>query len=292
MLASAFFSTSASAYVRTQTCSRTGGTSAICAANQEPLLVYWPNPCILYYLNREGSADLPGPKGEVSFEVEQAVIDSFEAWNNTGCSGLGLRYGGLTCNDFAGKSEHPNLSQAQHTVVWREETWLDSSATIAVTLVNANRSTGVIQDADIEMNGVDFTFRNLNGPSDEFGVVDIRNVLTHEVGHFIGLDHEQDIMEATMAPNAPDGEVSKRDLHPDDIQGACDIYPFTGQACSWRTVNDDTCTLIYEGEASCAQAPSLAPTPMPSPTPDAPWLPFAPVLLGVGVGVYRRRHRG
>ena len=284
VLSGVCFGADAEAFVQTRTCSRAGDTSQICQPGQEPFPVYWADPCISYYINREGSDDLPAANGEISAEVEQAVIASFEAWNNTGCSSLGLRYGGLTCNDFTGKREHPNLARAQHVVTWRENIWDASSATIAVTLVNANTQTGIIEDADIQLNGVDFTFRNLGANSTEPGVVDIRNVLTHEVGHFIGLDHEQDIADATMAPYAPDGEIIKRDLHADDIQGACTIYPYTGQVCSWRTIDDTTCTLIYEGEASCAQAP--APT-----SPPVPWLPFVPILVGAGVGLGVRRRR-
>jgi MYXO-CTERM domain-containing protein len=52
----------------------------------------------------------------------------------------------------------------------------------------------------------------------------VRNTVTHEVGHFLGLDHTP-IEAATMFATAPRGETAKRDLHQDDIDGLCAIYP-------------------------------------------------------------------
>ena len=49
--------------------------------------------------------------------------------------------------------------------------------------------TGEILDADIEMNGGEFLFSNSRHPRDLH--YDVRNTLTHEVGHFLGLDEDQ-----------------------------------------------------------------------------------------------------
>lgn len=54
--------------------------------------------------------------------------------------------------------------------------------------------------------------------------IDVGNTVTHEVGHIVGLDHAPD-PDVTMAPTAAPGELSKRQLHPDDIAGVCAIYP-------------------------------------------------------------------
>ena len=82
-------------------------------------------------------------------------------------------------------------------------------------------ATGRIYDADIEFNDEFFAFVTDN-PTPGLSV-DIRNTLTHEVGHFIGLDHSS-LPDSTMYGAAAVGELHKRDLHPDDREGLCSIY--------------------------------------------------------------------
>jgi len=55
-------------------------------------------------------------------------------------------------------------------------------------------------------------------------MVDLENVMTHELGHYLGLAHST-VLDATMFASAEAGETIKRDLDPDDIEGLCTIYP-------------------------------------------------------------------
>ena len=91
----------ASAWVQTASCVPNGGQYA-CAPGEEPVYAHWPHRGIYYWINREGSADVaPGLDGEPSEALVQAVIDSFEAWNDPACSNLKLVYRGLTNADVA-----------------------------------------------------------------------------------------------------------------------------------------------------------------------------------------------
>jgi hypothetical protein len=81
---------------------------------------------------------------------------------------------------------------------------------------------GEIVDADIEVNGVWFKWKVLSAPDKVFA--DVANTLTHEAGHVVGLDHSTD-MNSVMYPTAKLGEISKRTLVQDDIDGVCAIYP-------------------------------------------------------------------
>jgi MYXO-CTERM domain-containing protein len=54
--------------------------------------------------------------------------------------------------------------------------------------------------------------------------MDLRNTLTHEVGHFVGLAHARD-PAATMDASTQMREVEKRTLAADDVDGVCAIYP-------------------------------------------------------------------
>jgi len=53
---------------------------------------------------------------------------------------------------------------------------------------------------------------------------DVRNTLTHEVGHLIGLDNSSD-PSVVMHGASQLGDVDKRTLKQDDIDGLCAIYP-------------------------------------------------------------------
>ena len=58
------------------------------------------------------------------------------------------------------------------------------------------------------------------------GPVDLQDVVTHELGHYLGMGHTtRDHPDATMFASATFGELQKRDLANDDIAGLCAAYP-------------------------------------------------------------------
>lgn len=134
--------------------------------------------------------------------------------------------------------------------------WEHPGGIIAVTTTTFNTTTGQLYDADIELNGVDYWFTTVDAPqctdpsnppsctrqsdcasgyrcfagaclADGCVRTDIQNTVTHESGHVLGLDHTP-VPDATMYASAPEGELSKRTLANDDIQGLCDMYPTGG----------------------------------------------------------------
>jgi hypothetical protein len=205
-------------FVQTMTCYPTGMFQ--CRPGETPLPVQWPQRRISYHINENGSADLH--TGLISDDLKESIIASFETWNEPGCSDLELDYRELTPRAEIGYQEGLGEDNI-NVVVWRDDDWpYGSYAAVALTTVTFRPSTGVIVDADIEMNGAMYTFTDTDNPAQ--AIVDVRNTLTHEVGHFIGLDHTNE-RDATMFGTAPPGELSKRILHPVDIAGLCHIYP-------------------------------------------------------------------
>jgi MYXO-CTERM domain-containing protein len=129
------------------------------------------------------------------------------------------------------------------------------AAALAVTSVTANKQTGVIRDADIEINALDHMWADLVAHPELLttggSIQDLQNALAHEMGHLIGLDHTcyqpssglprpldntgtpipdcdaapPDVVATTMFPSATAGDTQKRTLAPDDQQAVCDIYP-------------------------------------------------------------------
>lgn len=142
-----------------------------------------------------------------------------------------------------------------------------------------SRACGEIVEADVEVNASkDFAWADLS-VTDDPGLQDLQNALTHELGHFIGLDHtcllarlvdpttglpiepvdntgakvplctpevSVTIREATMFPSAQPGDVTKRTLSADDRLGLCEIYP--------KGTTPQHCGLGSSGGA-CAIAP-------------------------------------
>jgi hypothetical protein len=211
--------TRSEAYVQTMTCNPDGGLFA-CSEGETPKPVHWPQRCILFYVNDQGSTDIPSSTGPKP-ELLTAIDASFQTWTDVSQSDMTVEYAGLTNEDRAEFVDSRGDEGNANVVVFRDEEWpYASSSAFAITSVTFDPSTGVISDADIELNGRHHTFtvgdRNIR--------VDVQNTLTHEAGHFIGFDHTP-VPDATMFGMAPEGETQKRTLHADDIEGLAQIYP-------------------------------------------------------------------
>lgn len=100
----------------------------------------------------------------------------------------------------------------------------NSPTWIAITKIAHDPSTGEIVDADIEINdgGYAFSYDDTPGVNE----VDFLAMLTHELGHFFGLDHSDEssaTMFATYA-TSPAAALDARTLSQDDIAGVCALY--------------------------------------------------------------------
>ena len=131
---------------------------------------------------------------------------------------------------------------------WMHETRFRPDApadVIALTTVRYVPSTGEIADADIELYdwnqqtgtaafgkyftcvdpGPGVSICREPGEPNCIGM-DVQNTMTHEIGHFLGLDHEHaQALTSTMATRAADGETMKRRLDAETVRGICSVYP-------------------------------------------------------------------
>jgi hypothetical protein len=189
-------------------------------AESEAGYIHWEMDTVRYRINEAGSDDASDAS-----DID-AVKRSFDEWNDVSCAYIHLDFDGLTANtgagDAAGASDGINL------VLWREDPaeWIaagNSPAYYALTTLSFDIHTGALRDADIEVNGAFHTYTT----SDEVVSIDVQNVLTHEAGHVLGLDHSSD-REATMYHKAAAGETKKRDLSADDREALCFLYPTQG----------------------------------------------------------------
>jgi hypothetical protein len=261
---------------------------------------HWKANCVFVQPDSTGSPDLDLG---TTFTAIQA---SMQAWRDAtqSCAYLTLNYvdpavldahfdGTNTIKFRTDKWCHPNDSQSQDVCY--------SPIAAGITTVYyvdrpGDSDDGIILDADVELNNLNFTFdfvdpaKGATKPARAgTAIADFENTLVHELGHLQGLDHtcnngdaptnEVDengqpppscdklaalpaderlkITEATMFASAAPAETKKRTPEADDIAGICSAYPI-GSAPK-QCVVADIGSYAKRGCAMGAPAPVVAP---------------------------------
>jgi hypothetical protein len=217
------------AYVPTMTCNEGADPASdpyACLEGDISIPISWsivddeglPIP-VSIFLNETGSADL------VMEDIDVALTRSIAEWTTPSCTALEIEYGGTTPVDQIGYN-FDNPEENINILYFYKENWPFQSGMLALTATSYRNSTGEILDADIRINDQFFTFSTTDNPEEV--MYDLRNMLTHESGHLLGLDENPDYPESTMYPGSSNGELVKRDLSQDDIIAICDTYPAEG----------------------------------------------------------------
>lgn len=187
-----------------------------CFADGLPL--YHQSQCIPYHLLANESAVLPRAA------LSNAFSKAFSAWtsSNPTCSpGVsGIELAPVTDTkivDYVTGQRGNNV----FGVVQGPWPYAGGSDTLSLATLTFNVETGQIYDADMEIRE-DLPWSIAGQPSAES--YDLQAVLTHEVGHVLGLAHAQH-KDAVMAPSYSAGSISQRALSADDQQAICAVYP-------------------------------------------------------------------
>src|SRR4051812_45141149 len=161
-----------------------------------------------YWINQKGAADIPNDSDLT------AVQASFQTWQDIESARIQFLYRGLTPVATVGR-DGINLV-----------TFADNSAPLGTSIIAATFSyfkleNGVLlfDESDIAVNP------NLSfSTSGENNKYDIQSVVTHEVGHLLGLDHSP-MLSSVMVPFGVASQLAQRTLAYDDIAGATEMYP-------------------------------------------------------------------
>jgi hypothetical protein len=290
------FATEAGAYCRTKACDTDPSYGDIweeapqpteCVRNAQGCYVqgtplFWPSNCLSFAVERHGSET-----SEIDYETADAIISAaFEKWATVDCGGgepptfRVSNKGPVDCR----KTEYNQAAGNANAFMFRDSDWPYRNAidTLALTTVTYNVETAEIYDADVEVNTAQAHFTTTETPPPDGA--DLDAVITHEVGHFLGLAHSE-VNAATMRSIGYQlGTTGLRTLADDDIAGICEIYPPGGRLgadCSPRhgfsrecgKPDDGGCTLAGTSRGPSPEAAALA------------------ALFGVSFGLRRFRRR-
>ncbi len=268
---------------RTQTCYRSDpNPSWVCAVDEVPKGVYWLPRTVEYAIDIKGGNDhVSGPDGPPA-DVIAAIEAGFDAWNEVGCAEFTLVNRGVVdveaeiaavndCSGAVADGFSICAKDRNNHVVWVDD-WRYSGAVYALTSTTFNVATGEISDADIELND-NWTFATDLDPND----TDLQNTITHEVGHFIGFDHNDDV-ESTMYFTAPEFATNMRTLEQIDIDGMCEAYPILTDE-ERRRLEQELAERNGQDQGCCATTPG---SPRRAP------LGLAALAIGLVAGLRRR----
>jgi MYXO-CTERM domain-containing protein len=264
----------------------------------------WASGCAQLYYDSAGTGELAG-------DTEFALIDEAVAsWNSgvAACSYMNIATQGKKSSEVG--KDFTNIVKFRDTKWCRPATAADaercySPAAAGLTTVvfvdDANSARdGEIVDADIELNGVDFAISNAGATGGDAPCLsDLKNTLTHELGHFLGLEHtclasgdplrvddkgkavplcngnnEPAIRDATMYNFQTCGETSKASLSPDDIAAVCSVYPLAD--------DPGQCEGVGGSSGGCCSVSASSSSPL---------APVVPALWALGLLAFVARRR-
>lgn len=237
------FAPRASAFCRTTSNgSFVSSTAKPCDDKGSPL--FWATSCVGYSVQRAASV-------QVDLATARKIIaDGFAEWSahdclatiGATCSGAAAGKPALKAQDLGpvdcADVEYVQNGSNANIVVFRDGVWPNDGVALALTTVTYKIEGGQIYDADIEVQSNPAQVKL--GVSDPVAAdaYDLRSILTHEIGHFLGMAHTQaGNATATMFERYRAGQTFMRDLSDDDACGICNAYPPTRKAACDPTPN-------------------------------------------------------
>ena len=176
-------------------------------------------------------------------------------WSSVSGSTAALEYGGTVAliGDFTERLDYPD---GKNTVELVESGWFFGPSLVALTVLHYETDTGRISEADIFLNGEDYKWGDI---ALQRGVsADVQNIVTHELGHFLGLGHSQYRLAAMSSSTRP-SETRRRTLEIDDEDALYYLYPgaeselFPAPPSLWRLAGGGC-----EGNWSYLYGPAIA----------------------------------
>jgi uncharacterized protein (TIGR02145 family) len=164
-----------------------------------------------------------------------AITDAFQTWTSIPTAKILFYNDGPSTVKYANAGDNVNLV----SFVDDQYGWTPGVLAYSAKMVDmdANGGKGKITDADIIVNPefANYLSTSAGGTS---GYYDIQSIITHEIGHNLGLMHSG-VVDATMFYWLESGKTDKRSLEPDDVAWASYKYRGASFSDSYGTITGD-----------------------------------------------------
>lgn len=168
-------------------------------------------------VNVEDTVDLLGEEGE-AFE---AVVRAATAWQNA----PGILPTLVVQRGPADPIGYRRNGRNKNTVRYAPDGDPLANGALAITVITFDAHAKEILDADVVLNGEHgFSFFSQDARNQGMSTYDLQNVLTHELGHMLGLGEDMTDVDATMYAYSQPGETGKRDLEVVDKDSIAALY--------------------------------------------------------------------
>jgi len=242
--------------------------------------LFWESGCAFITIDSAGTTAL---SGDQEFPIIDAAINT---WNDAAAS--------CAWKHLFSEGKQPVEVDAKdriNVLKFRDTSWCrpatkddaarcyvpESAGITTATYINdGGARDGAIVDADIEINGVNFAIAVAGqtlATGRAGGIAELQNTLTHELGHFQGLEHtcladndpprvdnqgrqvppcssrnlDPSIVEATMYNFQTNGETKKETLESDDIAAICSIFSKSAPQGTCEPVSTGGCCSASDG---------------------------------------------
>jgi len=181
----------------------------------------WANMPVRFWISDRGSPQI-GNGSEFA-----AVQAAFQTWQNVPTATVSFQAMGPTPVSTVGQDRLNTVTFVDNTVPLGSDT---IASTFSFFELGSDGNL-VIQEADIALNPA-VGFSTSGNP----GKYDVQGVVTHEVGHLLGLDHSA-LLSSVMTPYGAAGQLDQRMLTYDDMVGISVLYPNSSAIASLGAIS-------------------------------------------------------
>ncbi len=204
---------------------------------------HWESMPIPYYINPSNCPVLDS--GESIYDIIQAA---WKNWSDVPCA--------LVDASFMGYTDATWESDGKNTIFCVDHDWSYTPKAAGATLWIPTEP-GQPNEVDLALNAADFTWRMGGADATITDVIDPVAVVTHELGHWLGLGHSADPFATMYYAYLPNGIGST--LAADDEAGICTLYPSGAVMCNTQDDCDDGYSCIEIEQVPVCQQPHDGP---------------------------------
>ncbi len=196
----------------------------------------WPEMPIKYYVNPLECPELDTEDGKLSI-VDVAAFAT-QAWGGVACADVSFQYMGTT--EATWEADGMNVIYC----VSDPEEWAFGTGAAGATVWIPRENDDDPMEVDLALNAAELIWKDGGGTALESDVLDPQALITHELGHWLGMSHTPDpyaTMYFATLPNA-----MQRTLAADDKAGLCSLYPSGYKECESDAdcYDDDYCKAL------------------------------------------------